>query len=301
MPVIEVAMGASQPFLETGSAVFLELSGLTFVVSYPNPGAPSSPAPPPLIAAAGRTTKIDHCAFRVVGNPGLKDSRAIFCNGGELEVDCCWFEGFDTAIDIDAVDRMPARIQQTMIVGAPAQPQPAKPRGWGVKFRANLGGGPTAEPQHSRLFLDHCTFEGAGLLDLTGCSLLSPLQMEVKHCAVRTDSLLALKPIKEGDPLAKQVHWVGSGNQYDILGRCWIVLSASQGTPAFTMNITDLDSWLRVATGDNDAIPTKLKFSTDPAARSNSLQPRDFEIKASEPPRAKPGANPDLVGPWGRR
>ncbi len=170
-----------------------------------------------------------------------------------------------------------------------------------MKFRANLGGGPTAEPQHSRLILDHCTFEGAGLLDLTGCSLVSPLQMEVKHCAVRTDALLALKPNKEGDPLANQVHWLGSGNQYDILGRCWIVLSASQGTPAFTMNITDLDSWLRVATGDKDAIPTKLDFSTDPAARSDPLQPRDFAIKASGKPPATPGADPKLVGPWGRR
>ena len=136
MPVIEVAMGASQPFLETGSAVGLELSGLTFVVRYPNPGAPASPAPATLDRGRRQDNQDRPLRLRVVGNPGLKDSRAIFCNGGELEVDCCWFEGFDTAIDIDAVDRMPARIQQTMIVGAPAQPQPAKPRGWGVKFRA---------------------------------------------------------------------------------------------------------------------------------------------------------------------
>ena len=42
-PVIEVAMGGPQPFLQTGSAVLLELSGLTFVVRYPKPrGIPLS-------------------------------------------------------------------------------------------------------------------------------------------------------------------------------------------------------------------------------------------------------------------
>jgi len=307
MPVIEVELKGPQAFLQTGSAVLLELSGLTFVVRYPKPGASPSPAPPPLIAAAGKTTKIDHCAFRVVGNPRLKDSRAIFSNGGSLEVDRCWFQGFDRAIEIDTVDRIPARIQQTMIVPAPESApdrlQSAELHGWGVKFQASSGGGPQGKPPQSHLILEHCTIEGAGLLDLTGSPLLTPLQIEVNHCAVRADALLAWKP-KPNQPsnsLADQVHWLGLGNQYDILGKSWIVLSASQGTPAFSINITDLESWLRVATKDKDSIPTKLEFLTDPAAQSDSFQPRDFAIKASATLQTKPGADPELVGPWGRR
>ena len=66
------------------------------------------------------------------------------------------------------------------------------------------------------------------------------------------------------------------------------------------MNITDLDSWLRVATGDKDANPTKLDFLTDPAARSDPLQPRDFAIKASGTPPASPGSRPRPGRPAGQ-
>jgi eukaryotic-like serine/threonine-protein kinase len=305
-PVIEVELKGPQPFLQTGSAVLLELSGLTFVVRYPTPGGAASPAPPPLIAAAGKTTKFDHCAFRVVGNPRLKDSRAIFSNGGSLEVDHCWFQGFDRAIEIDPANRKPTRIQQTMIVpapeSAPALSQSAELHGWGVKFLGIAGGGPQAKTSQCHLILDHCTFVGAGLLDLTGGSLLAPLQVEVNHCVVRADALLALawKPNQPSNSLADQVQWLGTGNQYDILGKFWIVLSASQGTPASSIDIIDLESW-RVATKDKDAIPTKLEFLTDPAARSDSFQARDFAIKASATLQTKPGADPELVGPKGRR
>ena len=66
-PTIEVDMQGTAPLLKTGSSVPLELSGLTFVVHYTKTGATPSAAPPPLIEAAGRSTKIDRCAFRVVG------------------------------------------------------------------------------------------------------------------------------------------------------------------------------------------------------------------------------------------
>jgi serine/threonine-protein kinase len=300
MPVIEVELRDLQPCLQTGSAVLLELSGLTFVVRYLSPSGSASPAPPPLIAAAGKTTKIDHCAFRVVGNPRLKDACAIVSDGGSLEVDRCWFQGFDPAITIstlDAVDQIPARIHQTMIVPSPesgrARPQLAEPRGWGVKVLAS-------SPE-SRLILDHCTFDGAGLLDLTGRPLVTPIQIEVKHCAVRADALLAWKPDRLDDSLADQLHWRGSGNQYDILGRSWIVPSTSQAAKGPSIGIIDLSSWMHVATKDENAIATKLEFVTDPSAQSDSFQPRNFAIKESATRQAKPGADPELVGPWARR
>ena len=63
--------------------------------------------------------------------------------------------------------------------------------------------------------------------------------------------------------------------------------------------VTDLQSWLRFASGDRDPIQDKLKFLTDSKARSEIAQPRDFQIQAQvTAPRVRPGADPELVGPW---
>jgi len=291
-PVIEIELKGPKPLLATGSGVSLRLSGLTLLVQYPQPGLAPALAPPAVITAAGKA-KIDRCAFKVVGSPHLKDSRAIVSNGGALEVDRCWFQGFDKAIELSAVDRMATRVQQTIIVLAPgpAQGQPRELYGWGVKVQSVGSGSP-----QSHLILEHCTVEGAGLLDLTSSRVLAPLQVEVNHCAVRAEALLACRLSKPGEPLTAQFDWRGQGNQYDILGRFWMVLSASQGTPETA--VTDLDSWLRVAAKDSEPIRDKLKYQTDPAARSAALRPRDFTIEASGPPQTKPGADPGKVGPW---
>jgi eukaryotic-like serine/threonine-protein kinase len=291
-PVIEIELKGPKSLLTTGSGVKLILSGLTILVHYPQPGLAPSSAPPAVITAAG-IASIDHCAFKVVGSPYLKDSRAIVSNGGALEVDHCWFEGFDKAIELSAVNRTPARIQQTMIVLAPgpAQGQPPELYGWGVKIQSTGSGSP-----HPHLILEHCTVEGAGLLDLTSSRVLVPLQVEINHCAIRTEALLACKPSKPGEPPTARFNWRGQGNQYDIREHFWIVLSASQGTP--DTSVTDLDSWLRVATKESEPIRAKLKYQIDHAARPAALRPRDFAIDASGPPQTKPGADPDKVGPW---
>jgi len=294
-PVIEIELKGSKPLLEAGSGVKLILSGLTIVVRYLPAGAASSSTPPAVITTAGRAN-INHCAFKVVGSSYLKDSRAIYSNGGALEVDHCWFEGFDKAIEFSTVNRTPARIQQTMIVPAPgqAQGQPAELYGWGVKIES-VGSGST----QPHLILEHCTVEGAGLLDLTSRRVLLPLQVEVNHCAVRAEALLACKPSKPGESPGEQFHWLGNGNQYDIRGRSWIVLSATEGNPAFSTGVIDLGSWLlSVANKDNNPIQAKLTYQTDPNSRSNPLRPRDFTIEASGPPETKPGADPGQVGPW---
>ena len=98
--------------------------------------------------------------------------------------------------------------------------------------------------------------------------------------------------------MATRFNWHGQSNQYDIRGRFWIVLSASQGTSETA--ITDLNSWLCVAIKDSEPIRDKLKYQTDPASRSTALRPRDFTIDAQGQPQIKPGADPDKVGPWSR-
>ena len=74
-----------------------------------------------------------------------------------------------------------------------------------------------------------------------------------------------------------QVRWQGMGNQYNIHGPCWIVLSASEGTPALSTAATDLQSWLQVAAGDRDPIQNKLEFLTDLKERKATGRPRRLQ------------------------
>ena len=295
-PVVEIELNDARSWLTTGSAVTLELAGLTIMVNYQQPAATSVPTA--VITAAG-TAKIERCSFKVVGISSRKGSRAIFSNGGKLNLNRCWFEGFDAAIDIAAMINAPAHIEQTMIVPAfdlaETQGQPLEGYGWGVKLQIDAGGVAQAKNPQPHLIMEHCTFEGAGLIDVTKSPASSPLQVKVNHCAVEAKAILACRPVSSP---SSQVRWQGEGNQYNILGRSWIVLSASEGTPAFSIAVSDLNSWLLFAPADANSIPDKLKFVIDPKVRAKSLQPRDFAIQAPDAPRVMPGANPQQVGPW---
>jgi len=294
VPVIEIELKGPNSFLTTGSSVPLVLSGVTIVVHYLETGA----SPPPPIIKAVRKAKIDRCAFKVAGGSRRKDSRAIVFEGDVLDVNRCWFEGFDEAIEVSLLNNSNARIQQTMIVPSPgltpSDAQSSEWHGWGVQARIMSEKRSQTKTTQPQLILEHCTVEGVGMLDIASSPSSAFLQVEVKHCAVKAEALLACKV---GEPLTARVHWSGTGNQYDIFGRDWIVLSAHQGTPASSIAVNDLNSWLKVAE-ESDPIPAKLNYQTDPAKRSSQLQPRDFAIKNSGSPQNQPGANPDLVGPW---
>ncbi len=270
-PVIDYEMKTPKPLFATGSGVRLTLSGITIVVYYP---AGTQAASQPVIKAAG-LAKIDRCAFKVAAGARVKESCAIFSEGGALEIDRCWFDGFDKTIELSASNKSPAQIRQTMIVPAPgtgpAEGQSAELYGWGVQLRFLKEMGPGAKSPQRHLIMEHCTVSGAGLLDLTAISEQRPLQIEVKHCVVQADALVACKP--NLDP-GKQIQWDGESNQYDILGRSWIVLSARSGSPALSAAVTDLGTWKQFAAHDRDAIPSKPKFRLDPQQRSESLRPR---------------------------
>jgi serine/threonine protein kinase len=294
-PVIEVEIKGGKPFLSAGSAVPVELSGLTFVVSYhqSGPSLPDNPAPPPLVIAA-TTARLERCAFKVAGNARVRGSRAFFSSGGALAVNRCWFQGFDLAVEIAAMRNAHALIEQTVIFANvdPARPQPTPWYGWAIKLTGEQAlQTKNASPQ---LILDHCTFEGAGLLDLTGNPVPSTLRVEIKHCAIRAEGILACNA---GTPPDSQIEWRGEGNQYDIQGPSWIVLHAREGTQALSAGATDLDGWTKLFTADNKPIRTPLKFLTEPRARSALIQPYDFAIAGSGPSQSKPGADPDSVGP----
>jgi eukaryotic-like serine/threonine-protein kinase len=296
--IIDFELSGAKPLLATGSAVSLEITGVTFVVHYSGPAASLSSAPPALLTVAGKS-KLERCAFKVASPSLPKGCRALFSSLGPVDVERCWFEGFDEAIEVAAGYTTEMRIRQTMIVPAPGhgpiQDQPGDWYGWGVKFVFNADVRSQADQPKPNLILDHCTVEGAGLLDLTGSQGPAPIRLEVNQCVFRANTLLAFNPQRPRQQ--QQIHWEGAGNQYDIVGHAWIVHSTA-GSPAFSMEITDLESWLHITPGENKTIRSKLKYQIDPARRPASLQPHDFTIEAPAPPQSRPGADPAQVGPW---
>lgn len=297
-PIIETELKGNRPFLTTGSGVALELSGLTIKVRYPPQGA--SPTLPPLITTVG-SAKIDRCALIVLGGSHSKGSRAIFSNGGVLDVNRCWFQGFDEAMNVTAIKSSTARVRQTMIVpstkAGPGQTLPSEWHGWAIKLQSGGGGlsSKTTDTPAPQLVLDHCTVEAAGLINLTDNSPTLHVNVEVNHCAVSAKALLACR---QGDTTFNQVRWQGAGNQYSIHGPVWIVLSASEGTPALSSGATDLRGWLQIMTGDRNPIQNKLEFVTDLKNRSTAGHPTDFKIQVPTGIQVAPGADPALVGPW---
>ncbi len=236
----------------------------------------------------------------MAGGSRHRDSRAIVFEGDVLEVNRCWFEGFDEAIEVALLkNNAIARIQQTMIVPSPPRTpfdaQTSEWHGWGLLVRLISEQQAKTKTASAQLVLDHCTIEGSGMVDLTNSPSSASLEIAVRHCAIKVEALLASKS-KIGEPLTRRIHWSGTGNQYDIFGRDWVVLSAHQGTPASSVAVNDLSSWLKVA-DERDASSAKLTYQIDPAVRSIPLTPRDFAIKHSGSRQSQPGADPDLVGP----
>ena len=61
-------------------------------------------------------------------------------------------------------------------------------------------------PPH--LILEHCTVENAGLIDLTNSPASSQLEVEVNHCAVKAEALLAFQIVR----LSETESWVHFDN-----------------------------------------------------------------------------------------
>jgi eukaryotic-like serine/threonine-protein kinase len=299
-PVIDVTLNGSQPLLALGSAVSLNLSGVTILVHYPKPTVVPSPAPPAVITTM-IDSKIDRCEFKVAAGPKPKGSVAVQSNIGTLEVNRCWFEGFDSAIQVAADFRTNVRLKQTMIVRPTvrdsAEVQPREGYGWGIKLRFTGDAPPEGKTFQPNFFLDHCTLDGGGLFDLTDSTGPAPVKVEVRQCVLRANTLLAVNPKK---PPQDQIKWRGEANHFEVLGHTWIVSSASEGSPVLSASAVDLNSWIDFARDEKDPIRTKLKYQIEPSARGELLRPRDFAVEASTQPQSHSGADPALVGPWSR-
>jgi|GEM_PF-995260 len=282
-PVLEVDMKGAEAFLTTGAQTPISIVGVTMVAHY---GSQSKGAAP-LIEALGNV-RLEHCAFNATGS--VVDSRAVVVEGGRFTLNGCWFQGFDTALDIASIGDSASSVSQSMIVRGKAGDQPI---GWGLRVR-RMGGGSGKNPR--TLILDHCTFQGKGLLDLVDFSPQSPYKVVIKHCAVSADtSLMAWEPSTPDTPLDKQtVLWSGVGNQYDIRGKSWVVLSSVEPVRELPDGPTDLSSWSKIGT-ETEAVPPPVKFQTDPATLSESPRPADFAVQ--DQGALSLGADPKQVGP----
>ena len=129
-PVLLVELKGQQPFLTTGSGLSLALDGLTIRVRYKDqtPGAGNNPAP--IIQAAG-PVQLRYCAFEVDQGTDPHGSRALVCDGGTLTVENCWFNGFETALDVRSIGDSTTTVRQTMLIALrkkrPARRPPPRP------------------------------------------------------------------------------------------------------------------------------------------------------------------------------
>jgi eukaryotic-like serine/threonine-protein kinase len=297
-PVLHVEVKAGTPFLSTRSSTPLKMEQVAIVVKYLDPG--SDPAP--VILAGGNVT-LDRCDFRVEGQvPG---ARAVAVEGGTLSATGCWFENFDRALDIACFGGADSQLGQCMFVHSlpvGANTSASRSSGWAVRLRSMPGG---FAKNSRRLVLDRCTAKGQGLLDLVGFSPEAPVIVDPTACAVQAETLLSWEPDappdKESDSLNRQaLSWSGKDNQYDILGKSWVVLGAKNGLPATPMpgGPTDLDSWIRLLGNERDPIPPPIRFATDPAALPAHPESSDFVLTGQGSRSA--GAEASRVGPGAR-
>jgi serine/threonine-protein kinase len=258
----------------------LTIEGVSIVARYAG-----MPKEVPLIEVGGNLT-LERCAFTATG--AVKGSRAVASEGGSLTVHGCWFDGFDTALDVAAFAGSATTIKQSMMVRAKTDAQPI---GWAVRIRRTPGG---SSKVARRLLMEHCTVKGKGLLHLADFSPESPLHVDIKECATMADAALAWETPKPGTPLtAEALAWKGEGNQYDIHGTAWVVLSP-EGTPELPDGPADLASW-RSKMNEHDPLPPPIRFRVPPESLSETPQPSDFGLIDQD--ARSPGADPSRVGP----
>lgn len=288
--VVSVDLDGDQPFVSIGPGVNLELRNLIFDVHRSRPPAPSTP---PLFLLAGKGT-IDHCIFRTSPFQGYPGSRAVVADGAVLDVSDSWFEGFATALEIQAMAGPQHTIRQSMFVpgGTPSeavQTEKSVRRGWAARIA--FGGGGVRDAGRS-VKMEHCTVAGEGIFQIAGFSEEAPLLLDVVSCAAKVDQLIEWTPPKAEDPWKPGVlKWAGVDNQIDVIGDAWV--AGPNGVAA----VTGFEGWSK-AFEEKGAIRTAVQFSMAPAAVEGRLTPDAYSLVRPDPTR--PGADPQMVGtkPW---
>lgn len=276
--VLRIELGA-KPWLSTGSSVNLVLRNLT-VEAYR--AAPDEKSSPPIVLAAGRAS-FQHCAFRTAPALGYPGATAVVSKGGSLEIDGCWFEGFDSAVEIRAMAGVEHRIRGSMFVpgGTAVEADKAKlsvRRGWAV--RSVLEGGGVRDGKRT-VALANCTILGEGLLKMEGFTEATPLRMDVSSCVAKVERLLDASP-PPWSP--KALAWQGKANRFEVVGESWASGAA----------IANAGDWAKLYQ-EADLEDAAVRFTMEGKASDGHLPPEAYSlVGASGSPR---GADPGGVGP----
>jgi eukaryotic-like serine/threonine-protein kinase len=284
-PSLFVELTGEEPFLQSRSDSSLELRGLTIEVVYHGQNGP----PPPLIQAAGNLI-LDRCSISTTG--GMRGARAVRVEGLGTSITGCWFAGFDPAVEVVSHAGSRAHLGHCLMVkGDSADPA----LGWAVGVRYGAGMGARAAkdtPSQRTLEIDHCTISGEGLLAVEGFSSASPLTVDIKDTVVKARALVRWN--SDEDSFAKAVQWSGKVNRYDVSGDPWVVLPPKGGSnllEGVPDGPTSLEDWTKVMPSDRDAKAEEIRFPGE-AITGSDRGPKDFTV-----PEAGLGADPAKVGP----
>ncbi|WZP00831.1 serine/threonine-protein kinase [Isosphaeraceae bacterium EP7] len=312
-PTLILRIEGTAPFLRTRPETRLKLVGLTIQAVV----APQA-TPKALIIAQG-DLELERCSMVASRSP--RGFAAIWAEGMSNRVVGCFFHGFDQPVRLSARPGSRAVLSQSILIAPdPDRREASTESGWAVRvfYEPRGGNDPAAAPKPAdkakepprgaRLALDHCTFVGRGLLDLSRFGPDAPLAVEADSLAIKARSLLAWRAPVGGQgpaaaaatpPFAQGLTWTGRDNAYSLPeGSPWV--EHDPGDPRVASAPATLAAWAAgLAPGSDSAgrlttlafqSPAALVAADDVESRLYALTPES----AGTPPA---GANPADVGP----
>jgi eukaryotic-like serine/threonine-protein kinase len=263
-PILEVKLKGLQPMFFVNAN--LRLEGLRVVVRYETPSEA-------LVFQVERDLTMDRCSFWAIGP--AEGSRFALAEGSKVTVTGCLFEGFETALQVEANPGMSVILKQSIFLSAKAGDEVG---GRAAKFHSLLGKGVGC-----RLLVEGCSIRSGTFLVVDDFSPTTPVEIDSVGSAFLVKTLLGY----EGEPTMplgtdSTVRWKGRDNRYNVTGPTW---AGFAGAPA------DLESWSK-QTSDLAAKALPLKLAKEPP---DPTTPKDCALLDSTD---KPvGADPDKVGP----
>jgi hypothetical protein len=263
-PVLDVKLKGSQPMFLVNAS--LRIVGLSVVVHY------DEPADAPVFQVE-RDLTIERCALRAAG--AVERSRFAVAEGRKTAVEGSLFEGFETALDIEANPGTAVTLRDSIFLSARPGDEAI---GRAVLVHSIYGRG-----AGSRLAVEACSVRSGTFLEATNFAPPTPLSVEVADSAFLVKSVMVV----DGDPKAalggeSAVRWTGRGNRYQVAGPAWLAVPDGPNS---------LEAWSKLA-AEVDAKVQPLKLAKEPP---DDAIPKDCALldEAGQPV----GASPLKVGP----
>jgi hypothetical protein len=264
-PVLEVKLKGLQPMFLVNAN--LHLQGLKVVVNYESPSEAA-------VFQAERDLTMEHCTFRATG--AAEGSRFLLAEGSRATVIGCLFEGFETAIQVEANPGMIVSLKQSIFLSARTSEEAT---GQTLKFHSLLGKG-----RGCQLVVDGCSVRSGTFLIVDDFSPTTPVEVDSTGSAFLVKTLLTFEGELKTPPIGPEatVRWKGKENRYQVNGPAWA---------SFPEAPKDLESWSKRTT-ETGSKTTKLKLAKEPPDAAN---PQDCGLIDESDKTV--GADPNQVGP----